>query len=143
MTRNSLCWVVCALVLVHVVGCSKPEVPPHTHHPEFEVTLCGLCGEIKGGEKCCKPGIAICPNCGLHKGSVLCCSPAISGRRDVVLCTKCGEKAFTKKCCQEGIATCPKCGLHKGSPGCCKIQRVAGDGSGESYEHAHRGGHAT
>ena len=59
---------------------------PHTHNPDAEITLCGLCGEVKGGEKCCQEGVAECPNCGLHKGSILCCSTAINGRRDVILC---------------------------------------------------------
>ena len=144
MTRRSclmLTWLG-AVLLTHP-GCSEPAPAgiPHTHNPDAEVTLCGLCGEIKGSEKCCKEGVAGCANCGLHKGSVLCCSTAISGRRDVVLCRKCGHVAFSKKCCQTGASTCPKCGLHKGSPGCCKIEKVAIDATGHEVEHAHEGGH--
>lgn len=143
MIRRS-CWSLpCLLIgLMLVAGCSKKVAvgKPHTHHPEAEVTLCGLCGEVKGSEKCCKDGATLCPICGLHKGSPLCCSTAIYGRRDVLLCRKCGEKAFTDKCCKEGIALCPKCGLHKGSPGCCKIEPVAKDGgTGGEFTHTHEG----
>jgi hypothetical protein len=128
---------------VAMSGCSEapPVGKPHTHHADLELTLCGLCGEIKDSDKCCKEGVAVCPNCGLHKGSILCCSPAINGRRDVILCRKCGEVAFSSKCCAEGAVACPKCGMHKGSPGCCKIERVASGDAGQSFEHAHEGGH--
>lgn len=135
-----------AALLWAISGCSEPPVGvAHTHHPDAEVTICGLCGDVKGSEKCCKEGTAICQNCLLQKGSVLCCNPAMSGRRDVILCRICGEKAFTKKCCLNGntnVALCPKCGLHKGSPGCCKIEPVAKDAVGQGDEHAHKGGHS-
>jgi hypothetical protein len=131
------------VLTVAMVGCSEPEPAgiPHVHNPHAELTLCGLCGETKESENCCKEGAELCPVCGLHKGSVLCCSPAINGRRDVLLCRKCGEVGFTPKCCKAGTALCPKCGLHKGSPGCCKIEPVAKDATGGEYEHAHEGGH--
>lgn len=129
-------------------GCSKKqEGIPHTHHPGMEVTLCGLCGDIKESGHACKEGAKVCPKCGLHQGSILCCSTAFTGApRDVILCAKCGEVAFSRKCCFAGVvkkdvAICPKCGLHKGSPGCCKIEKAKGEG-GESVEHAHEGGHA-
>ena len=144
MTRKSClmlsCW---AALLFTLSGCGEPEAVgiPHTHNPDAEVTLCGLCGEVKGSENCCQEGATLCPICGLHKGAILCCSTAINGRRDVVLCRKCGEVAFSKKCCQVGAAACPKCGLHKGSPGCCKIERVASGEPGNAFEHAHEGGH--
>jgi hypothetical protein len=130
-----------AVSVLALPGCEEAPVGvPHTHNPAAEVTLCGLCGEVKESEKCCKEGIALCPNCGLHKGSILCCSTAISGRRDVVLCRKCGEVAFGKKCCKAGPVLCTKCGLHKGSPGCCKIEKVAADATGDEYEHTHAEG---
>jgi hypothetical protein len=136
MTRRS-CLLLPLAALLALSGCSKKKVsPPHAHSPDFEITLCGLCGEVKGTEKCCKEGIALCPNCGLHKGSVLCCSSALTSRRDVLLCMKCGERKFTKKCCQEDIALCPKCGLHKGSPGCCKIVGIPSDAAREEQESA-------
>jgi hypothetical protein len=124
-------------------GCKKaPAGKPHTHHDEFEVTLCGLCGDVKDHDgHTCKQGATLCTICGLHKGSPLCCSAAINGRRDVLLCRKCGELAFSKKDCQEGIALCPKCGLHKGSPGCCKIEPAPKDAAGKGVTHAHEGGH--
>jgi hypothetical protein len=145
MTRWSCLMLPCLAALLFVLsGCSEePLGIPHTHNPDAEVTLCGLCGEIKDSEKCCKAGVAAeCPICGLHKGSILCCSTAINGRRDVVLCRKCGEVAFGKKCCQPGPVLCTKCGLHKGSPGCCKIEKVAADVGGDEFEHAHEGGHS-
>jgi hypothetical protein len=139
---------VSAAFVLALPGCAKDEVkpPPHTHHEGLEVTLCGLCGDIKEDGHVCKQGAKICPYCGLHKGSILCCSPAFTGaHRDVVLCSKCGEVAFSRKCCFAGVnndaALCPKCGLHKGSPGCCKIPKATGDG-GETVVHAHEGGHA-
>jgi len=147
MTKRSRCLIpVLAALLFALPGCSEePKGIPHTHHPEFEVTLCGLCGDVKEDGHVCKEGAAICPKCGLHKGSILCCSSAYTGApRDVILCSKCGEVAFTKKCCQLGTtdaALCPKCGLHKGSPGCCKIEKAVDDGSSHTIEHAHQGGH--
>lgn len=131
-------------LLLMLSGCSEPEPVgvPHVHNPDAEVTLCGLCGEVKGGEKCCKEGSETCAICGLHKGAPLCCSTAISGRRDILLCRKCGELGFSEKCCKEGATLCPKCGLHKGSPGCCRIEPVAKDATGHEYEHAHDGDHA-
>lgn len=143
MTRYTWPVLVWCWVGLLMLGCSKKEPvgKPHTHHPEAEVTLCGLCGEVKGGTKCCKEGPALCETCGLHKGAPLCCSTAINGRRDVLLCRKCGEKAFTDKCCKAGVAACPKCGLHKGSPGCCKIEPAAKDAHDEEVSHAHEGEH--
>ena len=147
MTRGScLTALLLTLLLFALYGCSEPAPAgiPHTHNPAAEITLCGLCGEVKGSEQCCKEGVAACPNCGLHKGSVLCCSTAISGIRDIVLCRKCGEVVFGKKCCESGVtgvAACPKCGLHKGSPGCCKIEKFAGNDSDHAYEHSHEGDH--
>lgn len=145
MTQWSCLMPVClAGLLFMACGCGEERVvaTPHTHHPEFEVTLCGLCGDVKQEGHVCKEGAKICPKCGLHKGSILCCSTAFSGApRDVILCSKCGEKAFTNKCCQEGLAICPKCGLHKGSPGCCKIEKAVDDGSGHTNEYTHQGGH--
>jgi hypothetical protein len=89
-------------------GCAE-EVRgvPHVHQEEFEVTLCGQCGDVKADGHTCKAGVAICETCGFHKGSILCCSTAINGHRDVVLCRKCGEVGFTEKCCKEGMAICP------------------------------------
>lgn len=144
MTRWSCLLLPClAALLFALPGCSEEPVGiPHTHHAEFEVTLCGLCGDVKEDGHVCKEGAKICSICGLHKGSILCCSTAFNGApRDVILCSKCGEKAFTTKCCQEGFAICPKCGLHKSSPGCCKIEKAVDDGSGHTIEHAHQGGH--
>jgi len=38
-----------------------------------DVAWCGKCGEIKGSDKCCKPGAKKCAKCGLNKGSAGCC----------------------------------------------------------------------
>ena len=141
MTRSSFFLPALVLSVFSFAGCAEKKVsPPHAHHAEFEVTLCGLCGDIKDEGHKCKEGAKICTNCGLHKGSVLCCSSAFTGSpRDVILCSKCGEKAFSSKCCQKSIAACPKCGLHKGSPGCCKIDRKVDDGTGHAKKVGHEG----
>jgi len=144
MTRkSSLLLPALAAGLFALSGCSDELAPPpHDHKPQFELVLCGLCGDIKEEGHTCKQGAAICSNCGLHKGSILCCSTAFTGApRDVILCTKCGETAFSKKCCVPGPALCPKCGLHRGSPGCCKIKKEVDDGSGQTAERAGQGGH--
>jgi hypothetical protein len=84
--------------------------------------LCHKCGEIKGSDKCCKPGAEKCAKCGLDKGSPGCCRLA-GAKGDVCLCTYCGEIKGSDKCCKPGAEKCTKCGLDKGSPGCCRIKR--------------------
>ena len=109
MTRWS-CLLLPALAagLFVISGCSEEPVGIPHDHPEFEVTLCGLCGDIKQAGHDCKEGATICSNCGLHKGSILCCSSAFNcAPRDVILCSKCGEKAFSKKCCRPGLRCAP------------------------------------
>jgi len=82
--------------------------------------LCYKCGQVKGSEKCCKPGTRKCPWCELHKYSPGCCR--IDGEtEDVHLCTRCGQVKGSKKCCKPGAGLCKVCGLHRGSPGCCRI----------------------
>lgn len=141
--RSSLLLPALAAGLFLLSGCGDELAPPpHDHVPEFELALCGLCGDIKEEGHTCKQGAAICSICGLHKGSILCCSSAFTGSpRDVILCTKCGEVAFSKKCCVAGPALCPKCGLHRGSPGCCKIKKAVVDGSGQTAERAPQASH--
>jgi hypothetical protein len=143
MTRKS-CLLLAAFAagLFALSGCGEEIAPPpHDHQPEFEVALCGLCGDLKEEGHTCKEGATICSICGLHKGSILCCSTAFTGSpREVILCSKCGEVAFGAKCCKPGPALCPKCGLHRGSPGCCKIEKEMDDGSGHAVEQAGQGG---
>ncbi len=58
-----------------LAGCSQSDPPgaPHTHHADLEVTLCGLCGQVKDSDKCCQEEARLCPKCGLHRGSPGCC----------------------------------------------------------------------
>ena len=88
-------------------------------------TLCGSCGQVKGGEACCAEGAAACEGCKLAKGSPGCCK--IEAGSDVVLCAGCGEAKGTEACCAEGAEKCAKCNLHKGAPGCCVLEKVAAD----------------
>ena len=55
-------------------GCQEAKVETAAMKPPYaDVTLCGKCGQVKGSEKCCKPGAEKCPMCGLDKGSPGCC----------------------------------------------------------------------
>ena len=121
----AICLTIVLLGGLTLTGCKEKQSigKPHTHDHENEVTLCGLCGEVKGTDKCCAEGIALCDNCKLHKDSPLCCNKAIRGEKDILLCRKCGEVCFTEKCCPKSGAPekCAECGLHKDSPGCCRI----------------------
>jgi len=38
-----------------------------------DVCLCTYCGEVKGSDKCCKPGAMKCEKCGLNMKSPGCC----------------------------------------------------------------------
>ena len=84
--------------------------------------LCCKCGQVKGSDKCCKPGTQKCAKCGLDKGSPGCCRLA-GAKADVCLCTYCGEIKGSAKCCKPGAKKCTKCGLNMGSPGCCRIKK--------------------
>lgn len=83
---------------------------------EEPMMLCGKCGEIKGGEMCCKADVEKCASCGLHKGAAGCCKITA----DAALCSVCGEIKGTEKCCSADAIKCDKCGMTKGAPGCCK-----------------------
>ena len=86
------------------------------------VELCTACGQIKGGDLCCKPGQDKCADCGLVKGSPGCCAIP-EGAEKAAICTKCGQIAGTELCCKPGQTKCSMCGLVEGSPGCCKIPK--------------------
>jgi hypothetical protein len=81
--------------------------------------LCGHCGEIKSGEKCCVADAVKCGGCKLVKGSPGCCT--IEPGKDVALCSHCGQIAGSDECCDLNAKKCGGCGLAKGSPGCCTI----------------------
>ncbi len=85
-----------------------------------KVFLCGHCGEMKGGEKCCKADAKKCSKCGLNKGAPGCCK--MEKGKDAQLCSKCGEIKGTEKCCKADAKRCG-CGMIKGSPGCCKMPK--------------------
>ena len=77
-----------------------------------QAATCPKCGELKGGDKCCKPDMVKCDKCGLDKGSPGCKAKCCA------VCTHCGEIKGGDKCCKPDAVKCEKCGLNKGSPGC-------------------------
>ncbi len=87
------------------------------------VDLCTACGQIKGGDLCCKPNQTKCSGCGLTKGSPGCCNIP-KDAKTAAICTQCGQIKGNALCCKPDQLKCPKCGLVKGSPGCCKIPKI-------------------
>ena len=140
MRRRTFVRLVAASGLGALVGCAeqepieKPELEePETptaaaagevkDKPPYPVTtLCGKCGQVKGSDKCCKPGAEKCANCGLDKDAPGCCR--IQKGTAVTLCGKCGQIKGSDKCCKPGAEKCANCGLDKGSPGCCRINKA-------------------
>lgn len=68
--------------------------------------LCIKCGQIKGGELCCKPDQIKCPKCGLVKGSPGCCKIS-KGTQTAAICVKCNKVIMDKACCACSNAKCP------------------------------------
>ena len=122
-TKRKAIAVAVAILLVAgtlaVVGCKKAG--PSTAGAA-EVELCTGCGQIKGGELCCKPDQAKCEACGLSKGSPGCCSIP-KDAESAAVCTGCGQIKGSELCCKPGQTKCEGCGLTKGSPGCCKLPK--------------------
>jgi hypothetical protein len=114
---------------IFLIGCEKKE-PAGTAggsaavQKDSRILICAQCGEIKGSDQCCKPGVKKCPKCGLNKDSAACCKGINLKRGDVELCPKCGEVKDSIRCCVMVAEKCPKCGLHKNSPGCCRIPKT-------------------
>ncbi|MHC4424299.1 MAG: hypothetical protein ACYSWR_06490 [Planctomycetota bacterium] len=108
--------VVLAGVALCVNGCKKSGPTAQA----AGVELCTGCGQIKGGDLCCKPNQPKCRGCGLVKGSPGCCKIP-KGAQAAAICTKCGQIKGSDLCCKPNQVTCAKCGLVKGSPGCCKL----------------------
>ncbi|MHC4193309.1 MAG: hypothetical protein ACYS8I_06020 [Planctomycetota bacterium] len=101
--------------LLSISGCKKTKTATAD-----SVALCTHCGQIKGGELCCKPGLPKCSSCNLAKGSPGCCKIP-KGAQTAAICTGCGQIKGTDLCCKPDQPKCAKCGLVKGSPGCCKL----------------------
>ena len=116
--------IVMAMALVGVLlcgsGCRKSDKASST--ADDSIQLCIKCGQVKGGELCCKPNQVKCPKCGLVKGSPGCCSIP-EGAKTAAVCAKCGQIKGSPLCCKPNQVKCPKCGLVKGSPGCCQIPK--------------------
>jgi len=99
------------------VSIAAPGPAPAGDSVEKAIVLCGGCGEVKAGEKCCKAEAAKCGGCELHKGSPGCCKMAKG--KDAKLCGHCGEVAGGDKCCKpEGREKCGGCNTLKGSAAC-------------------------
>lgn len=115
----------CSLVFLFNCSATKENIDKTTVKNESVVentelaviSICGKCGEIKGSENCCKPGLEKCSKCDAHKGSPGCCKLK-ENKSDLILC-KCGHIKGSKLCCKSDNELCAKCGKAKGSPGCC------------------------
>ena len=128
-TSKKLLMITLAVVLVAAVlctnGCKKRKSASSKDGQAIaaSIELCTHCGQIKGGDLCCKPGQTKCSGCGLVKGSPGCCKIP-EGAKTAAICTTCGQIKGTALCCKPDQPKCPKCGLVKGSPGCCKISKI-------------------
>ena len=80
------------VVFLTIQGCKKSDGPGAKSGAAYaaSVDLCTHCGQIKGGELCCKPDQPKCDACGLAKGSPGCCNIP-EGAEKVALCTMCGQ----------------------------------------------------
>ena len=131
---SKLLKVFCLFLVVGIfaLGCEKKEESapaPDSTSPAIgkttsaSVSLCSMCGEVKGTPKCCAPDAAKCA-CGKNKGAPACCKELDFSKGDVQLCTKCGEVKGSANCCAPGAEKCSQCSLNKGSVGCCKISKI-------------------
>jgi len=111
-----------AIVLAATVGFAGCQ-PAETTDSKNAISLCGMCGQIKGTDVCCVADAPKCSKCGLAKGSPGCCKLPQPGK-DAQLCSHCGQIKGTDVCCVADAPKCTKCGLAKGSPGCCKIPKA-------------------
>jgi hypothetical protein len=110
-----------AILVGGLVGCESTDKSAAKDGGNT-IALCSGCGQVKGGDACCKGG-PTCPKCELAKGSPGCCLYH-KGDKAVSLCAKCGYVAGSDKCCAPGNEKCA-CGMAHGSPGCCKIKQGA------------------
>jgi len=126
MKARKIVMVVIAVALVGVLflsnGCKKAGKGGGTAYADT-VDLCVKCGQVAGGEKCCKPDQTKCSACSLTKGSPGCCNIP-KDATSAAVCGKCGQIAGGEKCCKPGQTKCSGCGLTKGSPGCCKLPKT-------------------
>ena len=108
-------------VTISVNGCKK-STDEVSNNKSSSIALCIKCGQIKGGDLCCKPNQTKCGSCGLTKGSPGCCKIS-KDATTAALCGHCGQIKGGELCCNPNQPKCSKCGLVKGSPGCCKIPK--------------------
>ncbi len=89
-------------------GCKKSgeESSNGEEAGRIAMLLCLECGQIKGGELCCKPDQVKCPKCGLAKGSPGCCKIP-KGAQMAAICTKCNKVIVDKACGGCYDAKCP------------------------------------
>ncbi len=71
-----------------------------------DTLLCLECGQIKGGDLCCKPDQTLCPKCGLAKDSPGCCRIP-EDARVVWICGNCDRLVTDEACCKCKQGTCP------------------------------------
>jgi len=111
-----------AVVCVCIHGCKKSGGRSGKAGTAIadSIELCTHCGQIKGGDLCCKPDQLKCPACGLVKGSPGCCKIP-KDAQTAAICTMCGQIKGSDLCCKPNQVRCAKCGLVQGSPGCCKL----------------------
>ncbi len=89
-------------------GCEKSDKESSNDEEagKMAMLLCIKCGQIKGGELCCKPDQVKCPKCGLAKGSPGCCKIP-EGAQMAAICAKCNKVIVDKACCGCYDAKCP------------------------------------
>lgn len=98
-------------------SCGSPETTDSVADGST-LTLCGDCGQIKGGDACCAEGAEACGGCELTKGAPGCCK--MEKGVDAPLCGDCGQIKGAEACCAADAEKCSGCEKAKGSPGCCK-----------------------
>ena len=112
------------VVFLGINGCKKSDNAGAKSGAVYaaSVELCTDCGQIKGGDMCCKSDQAKCEGCGLAKGSPGCCKIP-KDAESAAICTHCGQIKGSELCCKPDQVKCESCGLVKGSPGCCKLPK--------------------
>ena len=68
--------------------------------------LCLECGQISGGDLCCKQDQLKCPKCGLAKDSPGCCKIP-EDAQTAWICGKCNGIVVDKACCKCKQGRCP------------------------------------
>ena len=95
-------------VFLLINGCKKPgeDNSNDERANRTVIPLCIKCGQVKGGDLCCKLDQVKCSKCGLVKGSPGCCKIP-KGVQTIAICSKCRKIIGDKSCCACNDAKCP------------------------------------